>query len=128
LRVIIDSHALLWLFSADPALSRRAFEAIASPENEALVSAATAWEIALKVQLGKLPSGANLVQNFSAALERVGFTELPISVDHGIRAGLLPGHRKDPFDRILAAQCQAESIPIISNDKIFDMYAVRRIW
>ncbi|HEY6465608.1 MAG TPA: type II toxin-antitoxin system VapC family toxin [Candidatus Acidoferrales bacterium] len=128
MRALLDSHALLWLFSEDPALSKTAFEAIAHPQNEILVSAASAWEIALKVQSGKLPSGVDLVQDFAQFLRRAGFYEMSISIDHGIRAGLLPTHHKDPFDRVLAAQCQAESIPIISNDRVFELYGVNRIW
>ena len=119
---------MLWLFSEDPALSQKAFEAIANPESEILVSAASAWEIALKVQTGKLPNAIDLLQDFNQFLRRAGFYEMPVSIDHGIRAGLLPTHHKDPFDRMLAAQCQAESIPIISNDRVFELYGVNRIW
>lgn len=70
----------------------------------------------------------DLVQDFSERLRQLNFEEFHISTDHAIRAGLLPPHHKDPFDRLLAAQCQAESLPIISNDKVFDLYGVRRIW
>lgn len=80
------------------------------------------------MRLGKLPDGAELVQGFSSHLERFNFEAVPVSVHDAIRAGLLPHHHKDPFDRMLAAQCQAESIPIISNDRIFELYGVNRIW
>jgi PIN domain nuclease of toxin-antitoxin system len=128
LRLLIDTHALLWLFAEDPALPDSAFEPIAHPDAEILVSAATAWEISVKVRTGKLPAAVDLLQNFAEFLSRVGFKEFPISARHAIRAGLLPPHHKDPFDRMLAAQCQAESIPIISNDRIFELYGVNRIW
>jgi PIN domain nuclease of toxin-antitoxin system len=125
---LLDTHILLWLYTKNPSLSHTAHRIASDLENEVLVSAASAWEIALKVGLKKLPEGEELVANFFSYLERAGLYEFSVTADHGIRTGLLPPHHKDPFDRLLAAQCQAESIPIISNDKIFDLYGVRRIW
>jgi PIN domain nuclease of toxin-antitoxin system len=93
-----------------------------------LVSAASAWELAIKHQSGKLRKAADLVSNFSGRIEREGFQLLPISAEHGIRAGLLPGLHKDPFDRMLIAQAQAEDVAIISNETAFDHYGVRRLW
>lgn len=128
MRALLDTHALLWWLSDDPALSRPARKFIAGTENAAVVSAASAWEIATKVRLGKLPSAAELASDFVAYLEREGFELLPISADHAIRAGLLPGPHKDPFDRMLIAQAQADSMPVVSNDVVFDDCGVRRIW
>ena len=93
-----------------------------------LVSAASAWEIATKVRLGKLPTAANFVADFSGQIEREGFQLLAISADHAIRAGLLPGPHRDPFDRMLIAQAQAENVPILSNESAFESYGVRRLW
>ena len=101
---------------------------IENGDNELLVSAASAWEIATKVRLGKLHAGGELVGDFGSHLARLGCEQLPISVDHAVRAGALPGEHRDPFDRMLIAQAQAEGLPIISNDRIFDAYHVRRIW
>jgi PIN domain nuclease of toxin-antitoxin system len=92
------------------------------------VSAASAWELAFKYQQGKLRKAADLVSNFSNRIDREGFQLLPISAEHGIWAGLLPGPHKDPFDRMLIAQSQAENVPIISNETIFESYGVRRLW
>jgi PIN domain nuclease of toxin-antitoxin system len=92
------------------------------------VSAASAWEIATKVRLGKLPTAADLASDFSGQIEREGFQLLPISADHGIRAGLLPGPHKDPFDRMLIAQAQAENIAIVSNEAVFESYGINRLW
>jgi PIN domain nuclease of toxin-antitoxin system len=78
--------------------------------------------------LGKLPSASDLIANFSDEMENEGFQLLPISVEHGIRADLLPGLHKDRFDRMLIAQAQAENIPIISNEAVFEGYGVRRLW
>lgn len=128
LRAILDTHALLWWLSDDLELPRTARRAIAETRNTIIVSAASAWEIATKVRLGKLPTAADLASDFSSQIEREGFQLMAISVAHGIRAGLLPGPHKDPFDRILIAQSQAENIPIISNEAIFEAYGVRRVW
>jgi len=103
-------------------------EIIANTENTLLVSAAIAWEIAIKHQLGKIRKVADLVSDFSGRIEREGFQLLPISAEHGIRAGLLPGLHKDPFDRMLIAQAQAENVPVLSNDAVFESYGVRRLW
>ena len=124
----MDSHTLLWWILDDPVLTPAARDAIAETSGTTLVSAASAWELAIKFRLGRLPQAADLVSNFSSEMENEGFQILPISAEHGIRAGLLPGIHKDPFDRMLIAQSQAENVPIISNDTVFDNYGVRRLW
>ena len=128
MRVLLDTHALLWWLSDDAALTRSARRTIADTKNTLIVSAASAWEIATKVRLGRLPSANDLAADFSGHLDRDGFELLAISAEHGIRAGLLPGPHKDPFDRMLIAQAQAENMPIITNETIFESYGVRRIW
>jgi PIN domain nuclease of toxin-antitoxin system len=127
-RVLLDTHALLWWTQDDPRLSRKARTALASFGTEVYVSAASAWEIATKVRIGKLPGAEALAADFPARLQMLSFRELPITVEHGQRAGLLPGLHKDPFDRMLVAQAQAENMPVVSNEEIFDEYLVRRIW
>jgi PIN domain nuclease of toxin-antitoxin system len=128
LRALLDTHALIWWFSDDPLLPQTVREIIADTDNTLVVSAASAWELAIKYQQGKLRKAADLVSDFSSRVEREGFQLLPISAEHGIRAGLLPGPHKDPFDRMLIAQSQAENIPIISNEGAFEAYGVRRLW
>ncbi len=128
LRALLDTHALLWWLSDDPALTRTARKIIAETKNTLIVSAASAWEIAIKVRLGKLPTAADLAADFSGQIGREGFQLLAISGEHGIRAGLLPGPNKDPFDRMLIAQAQAEHIPIVSNEASIEGYGVRRLW
>ncbi len=128
MRALLDTHALLWWLTDDSELSRAARRTIADTRNALIVSAASAWEIATKVRLNKLPGAVILVSDFHAQLERERFQVLPISAEHGIRAGLLPGPHKDPFDRMLIAQAQAENTPIVSNEAVFDTYGVRRIW
>jgi len=101
---------------------------MAKTSNVLLVSAASAWEIATKVRLGRLPQAAELAADFQGFMLREGFTTLDINVEHAIRAGLLPGPHKDPFDRMLISQAQAENLPIVTNERAFEVYGVRRIW
>ena len=128
MRLLIDTHALLWWLSDDPSLSAAARRAMAETSNVLLVSAASAWEIATKVRLGRLPGAAELAADFQGFMLREGFTTLDITADHGIRAGLLPGPHKDPFDRMLISQAQAENVPIVTNERSFETYGVRRVW
>lgn len=128
MRVLLDTHALLWWLADDPALPASARNAIARAGNSVVVSAATAWEIATKFRLGKLPQANDLLSDFAGYLARERFEPLPISPEHALRAGLLPGPHRDPFDRMLIAQSQAENLPLVSNDPAFDSYRVRRIW
>jgi PIN domain nuclease of toxin-antitoxin system len=128
LRLLLDTHALLWWLSDNPQLTKPATRAIANTRNTVIVSAASAWEIATRVRLGKLPTAVDLVADFVAQMEREGFQLLAVSVEHAIRGGMLPGPHKDPFDRMLIAQAQAEHLPIVSNETAFDAYGVRRVW
>jgi PIN domain nuclease of toxin-antitoxin system len=127
-RLLLDTHTLLWWLADDPSLSAAARRLIGRSSNNVLVSAVSAWEIGTKVRLGKLPGAEELAADFAGCLARERFEQLAISVEHGIRAGLLPGPHKDPFDRMLVAQSQAENLPVVSNDSIFDSYNVRRLW
>jgi len=127
LRLLLDTHALLWWLSEDAALPHRARRLIAG-SSDVIVSAVSAWEIATKFRLGRLPTATDLVSDFEGYVARERFQSLAISVGHGVRAGLLPGPHRDPFDRMLAAQAQTEGLPIVSSDAVFDAYGVRRIW
>jgi PIN domain nuclease of toxin-antitoxin system len=124
----VDTHALLWWLSDNPKLAKPAARAIADTRNTVIVSAASAWEIATKFRLGKLPTAVHLVADFAGQMEREGFELLAVSAEHAIRGGLLPGPHKDPFDRMLIAQAQADHLPVVSNETVFDAYGVRRVW
>lgn len=128
MRLLVDTQALLWWLSDDPSLSRHAREEMGSTSNTLLVSAVSAWEIATKVRLGRLPGAEELAADFTGFMVREGFTTLDITVEHAVRAGLLPGPHRDPFDRMLISQAQAEDVPILTNDRAFDNYGVRCIW
>src|SRR5579872_6323911 len=124
MRLLLDTHALLWWLADDSLLTAPARKAIAHKNNIVIVSAASAWEISTKVRLGRLETAAGLAANFATYLAQEQFDSLPISIEHGIRAGSLPGAHKDPFDRMLAAQAQAENLTMISNESVFDSYGL----
>ncbi len=128
MRLLLDTHALLWWFSDDPALPASSRRLIGQSDSSVFVSAVSAWEVSTKFRLGKLPTGSDLLQDFGGYLARDRFQSLPLSSDHGIRAGFLPGPLKDPFDRMLIAQAEAEKLFIVSNERVFDHYGVRRVW
>ena len=127
MNLLIDSHVVLWWFSRSRKLSPPALAALQDLQNRVYVSAAVAWELAIRVNLSKLEA-RSLVENLPQLLLEEGFRRLAISMDHALRAGLLPRHHNDPFDRMLIAQAQALNLPIVSADVIFDSYGVRRIW
>ena len=128
MRLLLDTHAVLWWFADDPALPHRLEALIDDPVNTILVSAASAWEVCTKVRNGKLSTGAGLCEDFPGYLQRFYFTPLPISVEHGRLAGRLPGPHKDPFDRMLAAQALLEGVPLVSNDPSFAGFGVNVVW
>jgi len=120
-RLLLDTHALLWWLSDDAQLGEETRRAISNPRNQVYVSAASTWEISIKKTIGKLSSPDDM----DAIVEDEGFDKLPITLFHGEQAGLLPEHHKDPFDRMLIAQAQAEGLVIITNDKKIARYNIR---
>jgi PIN domain nuclease of toxin-antitoxin system len=128
LRLLLDTHSLLWWFDGDESLPLRARDAIEDPENLVFVSAASAWEIATKYRIGKLPSAARLVGRLSDVIAEQNFRELPVALAHGERAGSLPGAHRDPFDRMLVAQALTENLTLVSNERLFDAFGVQRLW
>jgi len=127
-RLLLDTHALIWWLAADDALSSAARSAIADSANDVFVSAASAWEIATKHRIGKLPGAALLAADVAGYVAAQGFNELPISIRHGQIAGNLPRIHKDPFDRMLIAQAVAADMTIVSNETLFRAYGVARLW
>lgn len=128
MRVLVDTHAFFWWTVDDPKLSRTAREIIADPDNEVIVSAVTAWELATKARVGKWPGAADLVHQIETVLASNGFLPLPVTIDHARKAGFLVGRHRDPFDRMLAAQAQAENIPILTVDPVFELLGARAHW
>ena len=128
MRVLLDSHALIWFLVGDPRCSARAREAIEAEDAEVLVSAASAWEIATKVRLGRWPEAAALAAGLRRALAENDFAVLDVTLEHGLRAGAFPGAHGDPFDRMLAAQAQIENLPLITADPAFRAFGIRTVW
>lgn len=126
--VLLDTHAFLWFVSGSKHLSARARAAIEHPAATRYVSAASAWEIAIKRRQGKLPASVTFPPNLSGYLRHHGFTELLVSADHAEAAGALPLHHRDPFDRMLIAQARLEELELVSNETLFDAYGIRRLW
>jgi len=128
MRLLLDTHALLWWLAGDRQLSGKAKAAIADEDNEVRISAASAWEIATKYRLGRLPGAEVLALDFARQVERQGFAGLPITLEHAQRAGALAVAERDPFDRMLIAQAQAENLAFVSIEKHFEDYGITRIW
>lgn len=128
MRLLLDTHALLWWLAGDDNLSSDARHAIADETNTIIVSAVCAYEIAFKHRLGKLPQASLFVQTFEATLERQGFEAMPISILHALRAGTLSLTHRDPFDRLLIAQSLLDDLILISNERLFDDFGVKRLW
>ncbi len=128
LRLLLDTHALIWWLAGDDALGRNARAAIADEANAVFVSAASAMEVATKFRIGKLPAAALLAQDFESIVAEQGFAELPITVHHARLAGEMAIAHKDPFDRLLIAQALAEDLVLVSNEVVFDAAAVKRLW
>jgi PIN domain nuclease of toxin-antitoxin system len=128
MRLLLDTHALLWWFTDDRQLSTKARSAIADLGNDVLVSAASAWEIATKQRLGKLNEVPQAAERFSELVAADGFGQLPISYLHALRAGRYSFAHRDPFDRMLAAQGELESLVLVTRDPVFEEFPVQTLW
>lgn len=117
-RFLLDTHTLLWWLNDSPHLGPRCREMIGNDRNQVFVSAATTWEISIKMAIGKLRAP----EDMDSIVEDEGFSKLPISLYHGQLAGSLPAHHRDPFDRMLIAQAQAEGLILITADENISLY------
>lgn len=121
---LLDTHTFLWWLADDPQLPQDVRNVMMNPQNDILVSAATGWEISIKQSLGKLVGPTELF----SLVDEEGFLELPISFAHGQRAGQLPTIHRDPFDRMLVAQCQAQGLTLLTRDETISRYEVKTYW
>lgn len=128
MRFLLDTHAWLWWLTDDPRLSPGAREVIADESGVILVSAASAWEMATKHRLGKLPIAEAALARFNELVEADGFEHLPVTYLHAMKAGAYAIDHRDPFDRMLAAQSALEAAPLISCDPVFAAFGTRVIW
>ncbi len=128
MKLLLDTHAFLWFIGGDLRLSQDARVLIEDSGNDVFLSIASMWEMAIKISLGKL----QLAQPFEVlvpqqlALNKI--ETLGIKVEHVAIVATLPFHHRDPFDRLLIAQSQAEQMPLVSNEVVFDNYAIKRLW
>jgi PIN domain nuclease of toxin-antitoxin system len=123
-RLLLDTHAALWLLAADERLPANVFEEIVADRNEVLLSAAVVWEVAIKRAAGKLATPDAI----ESVLTMHGTVPLPITLEHASVIGELPLHHRDPFDRILVAQAQLEGAVLVSADKRLAAYGVAMLW
>ncbi|MGD0412352.1 MAG: type II toxin-antitoxin system VapC family toxin [Verrucomicrobiota bacterium] len=128
MNLLLDTHAFLWFIANDPRLSSRAQSLIQDPGNRRLFSMASLWEIAIKVSLGKLALAQPFDQFIPRQLQLNQIEVLAIELPHVAAVVAMPFHHRDPFDRLMAAQCQIEDLPIVSADPAFDAYSIRRVW
>jgi len=128
MRLLIDSHALIWFVDQHQQLSTVSHAAMSDPSNELLLSAGSIWEIAIKVGLGKLVLTQPYLLWMSQALSDLGITVLPVTVEYADAQANLPKHHSDPFDRLIVAQAIIEKVSIVSADGSIDAYGITRLW
>ena len=128
MRLLLDTHALLWWWNDDAQLAAAVRTAIADENNGIFVSAASAWEIATKQRIGKLATWPMPSGGFDALVAADGFLPLPVAAAHAWYAGNLPWDHRDPFDRVLAAQAMVERMTLVSRDPVFAGIPVSTFW
>lgn len=128
MRLLIDSHALIWFVDQHQQLSPASHAAMSDPSNELLLSAGSIWEIAIKISLGKLALTEPYLPWMTQALSDLAITLLPITVEHADAQASLPKHHSDPFDRLIVAQAIVEEVSIVSADARMDAYGIARLW
>ena len=128
MRLLLDTHALIWWWMDDPVLPLDARAAMSNAGNQVFVSAATAWEMATKVRKGQLPEMRGRIPTFYDDVMDEGFHHFAITSEHGVRGGSLPGAHKDPFDRLLAAQALIEGLTIVTRDREFAAFGCKVLW
>ena len=124
LNLLLDTHVLLWFLADDPHMRPDTLELIGDPRNDVFVSAASAWEIAIKVKLGKLAVASNIGKWLPEELAANRMKPLTITVAHAAGVEDMPLHHGDPFDRLLIAQARAENLTIVTSDRGFERYEV----
>ena len=128
MRILADTHTFLWFVTDAAQLSAKAKTILEARDTERFFSIASVWEIAIKTNLGKLTLRKPLEEFLPEQLAVNRFTLLNIAAEHAFRAGRLPLHHHDPFDRMLVAQCLAENLPLVSSDDALDAYGIKRLW
>jgi PIN domain nuclease of toxin-antitoxin system len=127
-KLLLDSHTLIWAADDPAKLSALVRGLLQDPSHDRLLSAATLWEISIKFGLGRLPLSLPYRQWMDTAITDMGLAVLPITLDHTERQATLAWHHRDPFDRLLVAQAHVEGVPLVSADSALDQYGIARIW
>ncbi len=128
MRALLDTHTFLWWIIDSPKLSSRVRKIITDGKNELFLSAASAWEIAIKAQLGRIQIPDKPELFISGQMLANAIQGLPIQISHAVHVYNLSPHHRDPFDRMLVAQAQLEGLPILTNDPQISLYPVKIIW
>jgi PIN domain nuclease of toxin-antitoxin system len=128
MRLLLDTHTFLWAASDPAALGRRARALILDPDNDRVLSVASIWELAIKVGLGKLRIATPLSEMVAHQEAEAALEILDVRREHVLGVQTLPPHHRDPFDRLLVAQCRIEQLDLVSADSALDKYGIRRIW
>ncbi|HEX5439822.1 MAG TPA: type II toxin-antitoxin system VapC family toxin [Ktedonobacterales bacterium] len=128
MKLLLDTHTFLWFLSDDAQLSTPARKLIEDGTNEIILSVASLWEMAIKISLGKLTIGGPFDTFITEQLALNSIGLLSITLAHTAAVAMLPFHHRDPFDRLLIAQSQVDSVPIVSRDAVLDTYGVVRMW
>ena len=128
MKLLLDTHTLLWFIAGSSSLSDAARTLIENTENEKFVSIVSIWETAIKVSIGKMSLSSPFDDLFPHQLQINGFELLPVNVEHASVIAALPFHHRDPFDRLLIAQTIEEKMTLVSVDEVFDDYGITRLW
>ena len=128
MKLLLDTHALIWWWTDDARLSTRARKLILDADNTIYISAASAWEIAIKQRIGKLEGVQYASEQFARLVAADGFEHLPMRYEHALRAGSYEATHRDPFDRMLAAQSEVENLPLVSRDPLMKAFSCKTIW
>ena len=128
MRYLLDTHAFLWWLFDDPKLSSISRKIIQDPKHRISISSASAWEIATKYRLGKLPEAGEVATDIPGWIHKAGFESMPITPEHTQLAGSWRVKHRDPFDRMLAAQSKCENTPLVTIDKAFALFKIEKIW
>jgi PIN domain nuclease of toxin-antitoxin system len=127
-KILFDSHALVWYLAGDSRLSRKARAIADNADSQVFISAVCAWEMAIKVHKGRWPEASQIVNSMQEIILGRAFTALPITIEHARVAGSLSARHHDPFDRMLAAQSQVEGVPLVTADPAFRAFGTSVIW
>ena len=128
MKILADTHTFLWFMTDAPQLSAKAKTRLEAQDTERFLSLASVWELAIKTSLGKLTLRKPLEEFLPEQLAANRFSLLNISVEHALRVARLTLHHRDPFDRLLVAQCLVENLPLVSSDDALDAYGIKRLW